>query len=120
MKKTAWKNRIISATKTVGTYQDAFLPVIDTLANVLAERDKIYAEYIENGAKPVVEHTNKNGSTNMTKNPLLVVWSDMNASALSYWRDLGLTPAGLKKIDESAIKGKKMSALEGILKDIGG
>ena len=44
----------------------------------------------------------------------------MNTSALSYWRDLGLTPAGLKKIDESAIKGKKVSALGDILRDIGG
>ena len=83
MKKTAWKNRIISATKAVGTYRDAFLPM-------------------------------------MAKNPLLVSWGDMNTSALSYWRDLGLTPAGLKKIDESAIKGKKMSALGDILRDIGG
>lgn len=120
MKKTAWKNRIISATKAVGTYRDAFLPMIDTLANILAERDKIYQEYVETGAKPVVKHTNKNGSTNMAKNPLLVSWGDMNTSALSYWRDLGLTPAGLKKIDESAIKGKKMSALGDILRDIGG
>ena len=120
VKKTAWKNRIISATKAVGTYRDAFLPMIDTLANILAERDKIYQEYVETGAKPVVEHTNKNGSTNRTKNPLLVSWGDMNTSALSYWRDLGLTPAGLKKIDESAIKGKKVSALGDILRDLGG
>ncbi len=65
------------------------------------------------------EQTNKNGSTNMTKNPLLVSWGDMNTSALAYWRDLGLTPAGLKKIDESAIKTKKTSALGDILRDIG-
>lgn len=107
MKKTAWKNRIISATKAVGTYRDAFLPMIDTLANILAERDKIYQEYVETGAKPVVEHTNKNGSTNMTKNPLLVSWGDMNTSALSYWRDLGLTPAGLKKLMNQQSKGKR-------------
>ena len=101
VKKTAWKNRIISAAKAVGTYREAFLPMIDTLANILAERDKIYQEYVETGAKPVVS------------------WGDMNTSALAYWRDLGLTPAGLKKIDESAIKTKKTSALGDILRDIG-
>ena len=47
VKKTAWKNRIISATKAVCTYRDAFLPMIDTLANILAERDKIYQEYVD-------------------------------------------------------------------------
>ncbi len=120
MKRTAWKNRIITATKAVGTYQDAFASMIDTLAMILSERDKTYEKYVENGAKPVVEYTNKNGSTNLVKNPLLVTWSDLNAQALSYWRDLGLTPAGLKKIDEAAVKNKKTSALGEVLKSLGG
>lgn len=120
MKKTAWKNRIIKAAKEVGTYKESFLPVIDTLANILAERDKTYTEYEEKGSQAVVGHTNKNGSTNMTKNPLLSMWSDLNTQALSYWRDLGLTPAGLRKIDESAMKDKKESALGKVLKDLGG
>lgn len=77
MKRTAWKNRIITATKAVGTYQDAFASMIDTLAMILSERDKTYEKYVENGAKPVVEYTNKNGSTNLVKNPLLVTWSDL-------------------------------------------
>lgn len=120
MQKTAWKNRIIAATEAVGTYKDAFMPVIETLAVILSERDKTYKKYIENGAKSVVEYTNKNGSTNLVKNPLLVTWSDLNAQALTYWRDLGLTPAGLKRIDESAVKNKKTSALGEVLKSLDG
>lgn len=119
MQKKAWKNRIITATKAVDTYQDAFMSVIDTLAIILSERDKTYEKYVENGSESVVEYTNKNGSTNLVKNPLLVTWSDLNAQALSYWRDLGLTPAGLKKIDESAVKNKKTSALGEVLKSLG-
>ncbi|MCM1273203.1 MAG: P27 family phage terminase small subunit [Clostridium sp.] len=120
MQKAAWKKRIKAATEAVGTYKEAFAPVIETLAIILAERDKTYAKYVEKGAESVVEYTNKNGSTNLVKNPLLVTLNDLNAQALSYWRDLGLTPAGLKKIDEAAVKSKKTSALGEVLKSLGG
>lgn len=56
----------------------------------------------------------------MTKNPLLVLWDDLNKSALAYWRDLGLTPAGLKKIDETAVRRKKTSSLADAIKILGG
>jgi hypothetical protein len=55
----------------------------------------------------------------MTKNPLLVLWDDLNKSALAYWRDLGLTPSGLKKISADAMKPKKTSALAEALRDLG-
>lgn len=54
----------------------------------------------------------------MAKNPLLVMWDDLNKSALAYWRDLGLTPAGLKKIDEMSLKSKKNPLVEA-LKELG-
>ena len=50
------------------------------------------------GAEPVREYTNKAGATNLTKNPLLILWDDLNKSALAYWRDLGLTPSSYKKL----------------------
>ena len=52
----------------------------------------------------MIEYTNKNDSTNKIKNPLLVLIDDMTRTALSYWRDLGLTPAGLRKINERTFK----------------
>lgn len=119
MKKTAWKRKIVQQTKAVGTYKEAFEPVIITLAGILEQRDQVYEQYIEEGAEPLHEYTNKNGSTNLTKNPLLVLWDELNKSALTYWRDLGLTPAGLKKIDEQSMKPKKVSALAEALKSIG-
>ena len=68
----------------------------------------------------MVEHTNKNGSTNMVKNPLLALLDTQNATALAYWRDLGLTPAGLKKLNENALKKPKTNALTEALNKIGG
>ena len=114
-----WKTKITSQCKEVGTFRNAFFPAIETLAQVLAQRDATREEFEESGGASVIEYTNKFGATNYTKNPLLVLWDDLNRSALSYWRDLGLTPAGLKKIDEAALKGKNQSALEKALSELG-
>lgn len=67
-------------------------------------RDKAKEKFEESGGEIVVEYTNKNGSTNTVKNPALVVVMECNTQALAYWRDLGLTPAGLKRINESGLK----------------
>lgn len=107
MKKKTWAKKIKEACKEAGTYRPFFENSINTLAEILEKRDEAEEFYKESGGKPIVEYTNKNGSTNMVKNPALVVWDDMNKSALNYWRDLGLTPAGLKKIDDTALMKKE-------------
>lgn len=107
MKRGAWKNRIVKACKAAGTYEPYFDQTIKVLAEILEKRDEAEEEYKRLGSMPVVEHTNKGGSTNVTKNPALLIWDDLNKSALAYWRDLGLTPAGLKKIRREAGEQKK-------------
>jgi hypothetical protein len=57
---------------------------------------------------------------NIKKNPRLIVWQDLNTQALAYWRDMGLTPAGLKKLNDAALKAaKKGTPLEEALKGLG-
>ena len=119
MKRGAWKNKITQACKEAGTYQECFDLAIKSLAEILEKRDAALEAYKESGAEPVIVHTNKGGATNMVKNPALVLWDDLNKSALAYWRDLGLTPAGLKKIRGEKSEEKKESALERALRDIG-
>ena len=120
MKKRTWKNRITAACKEAGTYQPYFDAVIDTLAGIMEQRDAAETKYVKSGGNPIVKHTNKGGATNIVKNPALVVVMEMNMQALAYWRDLGLTPAGLKKINEAAMKGKKRSALAEALAELSG
>jgi hypothetical protein len=103
MKKRAWKTRIKKACIAAETYKPYFDFAIDELAGILERRDAAAAEYAED-PKPLIEYTNKNDSTNLVKNPLLVLIDDMTRSALAYWRDLGLTPAGLRKINERTFK----------------
>jgi hypothetical protein len=44
---------------------------------------------------------------------------ELNAQALAYWRDLGLTPAGLRKLNADAVKEKTVTVnLESILEGL--
>lgn len=121
MTKEEWRVSIRSAAERVGTYRQEFGSVIDTLADILEQRDRAYQDFIDSGAETVITKISDRGAENIGKNPRLQIWSDLNTQALAFWRDLGLTPAGLKRIDEAAIKNeKKESALEKALKNLGG
>ena len=120
MKKATWKNRIIGACKAAGTYRDYFLPVIDTLSSILEKRDDAERAFAKMGGKVTVKHINKYGAENVEQNPLIRLINDLNRDALAYWRDLGLTPAGLRKINEQAMSTPKRSALAEALKELGG
>lgn len=116
MNKAQYRNRIITAMKGAGTHRKTtYNQVIATLADILAERDRIYKQYISEGAQPLVVITSDRGAENRRQNPLLRQWIDLNTAALAYWRDLGLTPAGLKKLTDENMKQKKETTLESIL-----
>lgn len=119
--KRQWKNLIRKYTEQAGTYREYFDCVIDTLAGIMVTRDEAEKKWRDDGGQTVVEHTNKSGAKNLVKHPSLVLVNDLNRDALAYWRDLGLTPAGLKRINEEAMgsKGKDAPSFADVLKDIG-
>lgn len=120
MTKNRWKKLIVSACEEAGTYQSYYDSVIDTLATVMETRDDALKQYKAEGSEPVIEHTNQGGNTNTVKNPLLVMVMDCNAQALAYWRDLGLTPAGMKRLGEKSVTQKDTKAsLADALADLG-
>lgn len=120
MKKEAWKKRIKKACIEAGTYRDYFDSVIVSLAEILEARDQVRKYYQDSGAQPIVMRTNKGGHKNMEKNPILVIYDDMNKTAMAYWRELGLTPKGLKAIDEKAMKAnQKKASLGDALREMG-
>lgn len=71
--------------------------------------------YEKLGAKPVVKHTNKSGSTNLEQNPMLRLINDLNRDALAYWRDLGLTPAGYRKLNADVVEKRGTGGFEALL-----
>lgn len=120
MGKEEWRQIITEACKEAGTYRPYFDSVIDTLAGIMENRDDAQQKFNASGKQTVVQHTNKGGATNIVKHPALVVIDDLNKTALSYWRDLGLTPAGLKRINEDALKEEAQgSAFSEVLKGLG-
>lgn len=120
MKKEEWNKKIMTACKSAGTYRPYFDTVIETLAGIMEMRDDAMQKFYATGGNTVVTHTNKGGNTNIVKHPALVVIDDLNKTALAYWRDLGLTPAGLKRINEDALKGgTDRPSLGSVLKDLG-
>lgn len=98
MAKTKWKAVINKQMAALHIEIEPYKPVIATLCDILEQRDAVYNMYLSEGGEPVREYTNKFGATNLVKSPLLVLWDDLNKSALAYWRDLGLTPSSYKKL----------------------
>lgn len=120
MKKADWKREIVKKCESVGTYKKEFLPVINTLADILEERDRVRTQYRQEGSQPVVEFVSDRGAVNKRKNPLLLTWEDLNKDALAYWKELGLTPAGLRKLNAETVKGQKATgSLEKLLAGLG-
>lgn len=118
MTKSKWKTLIIGQMTALGVQKDAYDSAVETLAGILEQRDKTFREFQKSGGESVIQYTNKGGSTNMTKNPLLVLWDDLNKSALAYWRELGLTPSSYKKMTGDAPKNEKHGGLAAALMSI--
>ena len=115
-----WKNLIKKQLSALGQTEKAYDSVVNTLADILEQRDAVHQQYQDEGGNPVREYTNKGGATNTTKNPLLVLWDDLNKSALAYWRELGLTPSSYKKMTGDSPKKEKVNGLAEALKSLEG
>ena len=100
-----WLKTIREHCEIVGTNDDIYLPVMETLASILEQRDRAFIEYIEAGGAACID--TKGGVKSITKNPRLVVWNELNTQALAYWREMCLTPATLKRITEQDMKNRK-------------
>lgn len=118
MTKAKWKDLILAQMTALNVQNNSYNSAVETLASILEQRDKTYKEFKKSGGLSVIEYTNKGGSTNMTKNPLLVLWDDLNKSALSYWKELGLTPSSYKKMTGGTPKEDKPSGLAAALASI--
>lgn len=118
-KKKTWVRKIRQACKEAGTYRPYFDITINTLGDILEMRDRAMEQYVATGGNPVVIHTNKAKEKNLVKNPALIAVDDLNKTALAYWRDLGLTPAGLRRINDDLMKPQKTSALIQALASLG-
>lgn len=116
MKRDQWEQTLKDQIKFDADFIPSFQTTIKILAEILEERDNVYSEYQKTGARPVIDFTSDRGAVNPKPNPLLRQWQELNTSALAYLRDLGLTAAGLRKlqgqIPERKGSGKGFSKLD--------
>lgn len=84
--------------KAVGTYRVEFMKTIENLAKIYVDMDTARDQFTKSGGNIVVKHTNKSGATNWVKNPFFLAIEGLQDKILMYNRELGLTPAGLRKI----------------------
>ena len=114
-----YKRKIISDMKAVGTYRPEFVKTIENLARIYVDMDTAREQFERSGGNIVVKHTNKNGSTNLVKNPFFLAIEGLQDKIIVYNRELGLTPAGLKRIKgETAEKEEKKTGLAAALMSI--
>lgn len=112
MEANLWSKKIKANMKKLDIYEKPFDPVIDTLSDILEQRDAVFESFKESMDEPITEYTNKGGQTNKVLNPKLKYWNDLNATALNYWKELGLTANSLKKIKKDEPKEEpKLSGL---------
>ena len=113
-----YKKQIINKMKQVGTYNASFMYTINTLAKVLADYEETINLYERTGRQKIVKHTNKSGATNIIKNPLYLAIEKMRDDILAYSRELGLTPAGLRRIKNKVSDNKPKSTLAKVLSEL--
>lgn len=105
--------------KDVGTYNTSFVYTINVLAKVLADYEATTERFERTGGHMVIKHTNKSGATNIVKNPLYQAIEKLRDDIITYSRELGLTPAGLKRINKDGAQPDKQSPLERVLIELG-
>lgn len=113
-------NAIKAGCEGLGVYREEFDPAIWALAKVEEERDSAWDEFEAEGAVRIITTVNKAGAEYRQQNPSYTVWLNLVAESRSQRRELGLTPAGLKKLREDAMKAPKKSALAEALAKLDG
>lgn len=116
MDKQATIKKTIKLMKALGTYDKAFDESITKLADLLKDYEEARETFDQGGRQFYIEHTNTQGATNLAKHPLYTVIEKQRMDIASYCRELGLTPAGLKKLQgDSMEKEPEASKLDEIL-----
>lgn len=115
MDKSMWASRIKDQCMDADTYETRLDDVIDTLAQILADRDATREQYERDGGQPTLIHVNRAGEANVAKNPALMLIMDLNTQALAYWRELGLTVKAYKQLGKAETQQKAVLGLESLL-----
>ncbi len=112
---------ITARMKKLDNYRVEYVATIERLATLYVVAENLEAKLADSGFEPVIQQTNRAGIENTVKNPCITACTEIYTQILAHERELGLTPAALKKIGEPSTPTKqKGSALVEALKSLGG
>lgn len=112
-----YRRDIVRMMKKVGTYNQSFEIPINTFAKLLFDYKNTLEVFEKTGGNTIITHTNKSGAKNLIKNPLYLAIEKMRTDIITYARELGLTPAGLKKLNQE-LQEEKESPLDSVLEKL--
>jgi len=114
--------KIIKITKSnmsaIGTYKPQFDPTIRVYAETKQQYNLLMEQFSESGCKVTEEYTNKAGATNIRKTAIYLALETIRKDLISHEGILGLTPAGLRRINDGMKGHKKKSGLAEVLSGI--
>lgn len=105
--------------KELNIYKEQFSIAIDTCSSLLADYDNAVDTFQKSGGNLIIKHTNKAKETNAVKNPFYQAIEAMRSQTIKSLNELGLTPVGLKKINDKALEVKEKSSLAEALSKYG-
>ena len=100
------REALVEAMRQVNTYRPEFDTAIDQLAVMLHEHDRTKKEFRDGGSKVMLWRQGKYDEYQV-KNPLIGMMEKQRRDILDALGALGLTPAGLKKINDEMKKRPK-------------
>lgn len=98
--------KIRTACRGVGSYREEFEPLIARLAEMYERANLAKDQWRAAGSPFLLAQVNKGGNEYYVRHPLLAEIDNTEAVILQLEKELGLTPAAIKKINEAAL-GKK-------------
>lgn len=113
------KRRLIVERMTaLGVYKPQYSALIGRTAKLYVKLDELEKEYEKSGSSRFVEYTNKAGATNLVPNPHIRAIEDAYAELLVHERELGLTPAAMRKLGDATTAAPKKSPLEAAIEKL--
>jgi hypothetical protein len=105
--------------KKLGTYKQEFSPVITRYCEMRVQFEILMQQWYAEGCRITEKYTNKAGATNNRKTALYQAIETIRKEITDLENIFGLTPAGLKKINDKGLGNKKLSPLAEALKNLG-
>lgn len=106
----------VKAMTELQVYRPEFKQTIKAYARLRWQYETMFEKFMENGCETTEEYINKSGVASVRKTPEYQVMENLRKDILTYENTLGLTPAGLRRLKNSAsLSGKKSSILTGLI-----